>query len=90
MIRIRACYRLRKVLDIYLVMGIGSEAYVPNCIMSVNETGAFLWNLLIPGANPEELVSKLVEQFEVTEKAAARDVEKFLIKLREKALVEEC
>ena len=90
MIRIRKGYMLRKVLDMYLVMGIGSEAYRPNCVMSVNDTGVFLWKILEGGAEVGELTAKLTEEYDVTAEAAAQDAEKFLAQLRERELVEEC
>ena len=86
---IKPDYILRQVLDYYIVLGVGSEAYAPNEIMSLNETGAFLWELLKKGAKQEELVSRLVGEYEVDEQTAAKDVESFLAQLREKELIEE-
>ena len=80
---------LRQVLDYYLVLGIGSKAYAPDEIMSLNETGAFLWGLLKTDAQPEELVGALVKEYEVDEQTAEKDVGVFLAKLREKELIEE-
>lgn len=80
---------LRQVLDTYLVMGVGSEAYVPNQIMSVNETGAFLWPLLEAGAEKQDLVNALLKEYDADAETAGRDVEAFLAQLREKALIEE-
>ena len=87
--KIRSGYILRQVMDIYVVMGIGSEAYVPNQIMSVNEAGAFLWNLLEKGAEKRELVDSLTKEYDVDEQTAAADVDKFLAQLRDKALITE-
>ena len=87
--KIRNGYILRQVMDIYVVMGIGSEAYVPNQIMSVNETGAFLWGLLEKGAEKQELVDSLTKEYDVDAETAEKDVEAFLGRLREKALIEE-
>lgn len=87
--KIRSGFILRQVMDIYVVMGIGSEAYVPNQIMSVNEVGAFLWNLLEKGAEKRELVDSLTKEYDVDEQTAAADVDKFLAQLREKALITE-
>ena len=90
MIRIKAGYFLRDVLDMCLVMGTGSAAYQPNAIMSVNETGKLLWELLEKGAERGDLIAKLTEEYEVGEADAARDVDIFLHQLKEKALIEEC
>ena len=87
--KIRSGYILRQVMDIYVVMGIGSEAYVPNQIMSVNETGAFLWRLIEKGTEKQELVENLVKEYEVDAETAEKDVDAFLTRLREKALIEE-
>ncbi len=87
--KIRSGYILRQVMDVYVVLGIGSEAYTPNQIMSVNETGAFLWNMLEKGAEKQELVTSLTKEYEVDAQTAEKDVEDFLTRLREKALVNE-
>ncbi len=86
--KIKAGYMLRQVLDTHLVMGVGSEAYVPNQIMSLNETGAFLWTLLEAGAEKQNLVNALLKAYDTDEETAGRDVEAFLAQLREKALIE--
>lgn len=87
--RIREGYILRQVMDIYAVIGVGSAAYVPNRIMSVNETGAFLWRMLENGAEKQELIDALLQEYETDLQTAERDVEIFLNELREKKLVEE-
>ena len=87
--KIRSGYMLRQVMDVYVVLGIGSEAYNPNQIMSVNETGAFLWGLLEKGTEKQELVDSLTKEYEVDVQTAEKDVDDFLARLREKALIEE-
>ncbi len=87
--KIRSGYILRQVMDVYVVLGIGSEAYTPNQIMSVNETGAFLWGLLEKGAEKQELVDSLIKEYEIDKQTAEEDMETFLTQLREKALIEE-
>lgn len=83
-------YYLRNVLDVYVIMGTGKENYTPHCIMSVNETGAFLWKELESGADQAELVERLTEEFDVSAETAATDVERFLSQLRDKNLIKEC
>ena len=87
--KIREGFILRQVMDIYVIIGIGSEAYIPNQIMSVNETGAFLWGLLEKGAEEQELVKDLMGEYDVDAQTAKQDVDVFLERLREKALIEE-
>ena len=82
-------YVLRQVMDYYVVIGIGNEAYAPDEIMSLNETGAFLWEFLKDGATADDLVKNLVREYEVDEETAAKDVDVFLAKLHEKELIDE-
>ena len=89
MIRTKSGYSLRQVLDAYLILGAGKEAYAPRCIMSMNESGAFLWHLLENGAEKDELVQRMTQEYDVPADTAAADVEKFLAQLREKALIVE-
>lgn len=86
--KIKPGYRLRHVLDTDVIMGIGSEAYQPNQIMSLNETGAFLWRLLEAGAGKQALVDALLREYDTDAETAGRDVEAFVARLREKGLIE--
>lgn len=90
MIRIQDGFSVRKVLDVYIIVGTGKDAYMPNCIMSLNETGAFLWDILVNGSDRETLIAKLVDAYEVSDESAARDVDTFLAQLTERALIKEC
>lgn len=87
--KIREGFILRQVLDIYAVIGVGSEAYMPNRIMSVNETGAFLWRMLENGAEKQELIDALLREYETDPQTAEKDVDAFLNELMDKKLVEE-
>jgi hypothetical protein len=51
------------------------------------DTAAFLWHRLRRPASARDLVAALLEEYEVDEPTAARDVEAFLAELREKNLV---
>ena len=87
--KIREGFILRQVMDIYVVIGVGSAAYMPNRIMSVNETGAFLWRMLENGAEKQEMINALLQEYETDPQTAEKDVEAFLNELRDKKLVEE-
>ena len=87
--KIRSGYVLRQVMDVYVVMGIGSGAYEPNRIMSVNDTGAFLWHLLEKGAGKEELADSLTKEYDVDIRTAEADVDAFLDELRQRVLIDE-
>ncbi len=86
--QIKPGYLLRNVLDMYVVMGVGREAYQPNRIMSVNETGAFLWEMLVKGAERSALVEAMLARYEVDQSTAEKDVDAFLAQLTDKGLIQ--
>ncbi len=49
---------------------------------TTNETGLFILQLLKEGKSPEEIVRELVNQYDVDEQEAERDVLDFMEKLR--------
>ncbi|MBE5807531.1 MAG: PqqD family protein [Clostridiales bacterium] len=87
--KIRPGYVLRKVMDIHVIVGIGEDAFSPNVIMSLNDTGAFLWGLLETDTTKEALVKALCAEYAVDADTAAKDVEAFLAQLRDRALISE-
>lgn len=87
--KIKPGYLLREVMDVAVILGIGSENYVPNEIMSLNETGALLWRRLETGAEKRELVDAILKEYDTDAETAEKDVDAFLAQLREKALIEE-
>lgn len=58
-------------------------------LIRLNEVGAFLWEELQGGTTERDLVKALTSEYDVKEKKATADVQKFLEKLRTKGLLEE-
>ncbi len=56
--------------------------------LGINASGTVLWPLLAEGATRHELVSALVETYEIDEAQAAGDVDAFVTSLRDRELLE--
>jgi hypothetical protein len=56
-------------------------------IYSLNELGSFLWRQLHPAKTCEELVSLVLDDYEVTPETAEQDVRIFLDKIKDAGLV---
>ena len=54
-----------------------------NMMITLNETGKFLWERLDKGAETEELVKALLGEYDVDEATALMAVEGFVVKLKE-------
>ncbi|MGZ8783270.1 MAG: PqqD family protein [Gaiellaceae bacterium] len=57
--------------------------------LTANGSGMLLWSALSEGASKEDLVAKLVAEYEIDAATAAADVEQFLTDLRERGLLDE-
>ncbi len=80
--KIKKDFILRKVADSYVVVPVGKMTLDFNGIINLNETGAFLFGLLQDGADREELIAKMLEEYDVTEERAASDIDIFIEKVK--------
>ncbi|MBQ1238475.1 MAG: PqqD family protein [Ruminococcus sp.] len=86
--KIKKDFILRKVADSYVVVPVGKLTLDFNGIINLNETGAFLFELLQEGAEKEELLRKMLEEYDVTPEKAAADIDVFLKKAEEADVLE--
>ena len=80
--KIKEGYVLKEVADSYLVVAVGNAVKDFKGIITLNETGAFLWKALEKGAEEESLVANLLDAYEVEESQAKKDVSTFIEKLK--------
>ena len=52
-------------------------------MITLNDTGKFLWERLTVGAEEAELVNALLAEYDVTEELAAKSVAAFVARLKE-------
>ena len=69
---------LREIAGDYVIIPIGRTVLSFNGLITVNEIGAFLWNLLQEDVTKEELVAKVLDEYEVDEETAREDIQEFL------------
>ena len=86
--KIKKDFILRKVADSYVVVPVGKLTLDFNGIINLNETGAFLFGLLQEGAEKEDLLRKMLEEYDVTSEKAAADIDVFLKKAEEADVLE--
>lgn len=85
--KIKSGYLLREVAGNYIIVAIGDEAVDFNGLMTVNETGAFLWKKLESGADTAELLCELTGEYDIDEETAKRDIGLFIEKLQKADLL---
>ena len=69
-------------------MPVGEATIDFNGMMSLNETGAFLFEKMIEGTTKEQLIEQLMSQYEIDADTAKNDVEEFIEKVKKENLFE--
>ncbi len=57
-------------------------------IITLNETGAYLWELLREDTSKEKLLENMLKEYDADEKILSADIDEFLSVLEEKGLLE--
>ena len=73
---------MRSVVDKQLIVPVGEAAAAFHGMLSVNTTGACIWELLETEQTEVSLADALAERYEVSVEIALSDVRHFLTKLR--------
>lgn len=55
----------------------------------LNEVGSFIWECLMSEMDKDEIIKKILDEFEVDYSTAKTDLEEFIEELKEKKLIEE-
>lgn len=73
---------LRQTADLTVILPVGEASVHFPGMISVNETGALLWELLEKEQTADALAAELVERYEVELPRAQKDTNEFLEQLR--------
>lgn len=61
---------------------LGKTVYESNGLFALTELGSFIWDLLPEAESEQEILTQILEAYEVEESIAKSDLEAFLNKLR--------
>jgi hypothetical protein len=86
--KIKDGFMLREIAGNWVVVPIGQRVVDFNGLMTLNESGVLLWKKLEQGATREELISSILDEYEIDESTAKADVEGFFLKLGEKGILD--
>jgi sensor domain CHASE-containing protein len=82
-------FLLRSVGGRNVVVAIGKASEDFNGLITLNETGAFLWKQLQNGTTYQELLDKLLAEYDVDEQTAREGIDQFLETARGAELIDE-
>lgn len=77
--KLKSGFVLEEVAGTYLAVAVGERAEELKVLIKLNDTGAFLWNILAErNVTEAELVDALLSEYEVSRELAERSVESFV------------
>ena len=85
--KIKDGYLLKKVAGDFVIVPIKKGALTS--VMTLNETGAFLFEKISEGADETGAVKALLEEYNTNEQTALRDVRNFIAELSRAGVLEE-
>ena len=87
--KIKDGFTLRNIAGSDIVVPVGNASKTFNGMITLNDSGAFLWSALQKDTTIDEVVAKLTGEYEVSTEQATADVQKFVAMLRENNLIDE-
>ena len=86
--KIKEGFMLRNVAGNYVVVAVGEASKNFSGVITLNGSGAFLWEQLTKDVTEEQLLQALLNEYEVSEEVAKKDVQMFVSKLKEAKIIE--
>ena len=86
--KIKSGFVVRKIANQYMAVPVGARAKELHGMIGLNETAAFLWELLKEERTEEELASLDFEEYEISEEHALEAVQRFCKSLQEEGVLE--
>ena len=80
---------LRDIAGEHILVPVGSAAAGLNGIVTLNDSGCFVWKRLMSGATQEELVAAVMGEYDVDRETAAADIAAFVGTMRAAGAVED-
>ena len=86
--KIKNGFVVRKIANQYMAVPVGARAKELHGMIGLNETAAFLWELLKEERTEEELAALVFEEYEISEEHALEAVQRFCKSLQEEGVLE--
>ena len=87
--KIREGFLLRSVGESYVVIPVGENSADFSNVITLNHSGAFVWNCLESDTTREEVIEKMLKEYDVSAEVAERDLTRFVDMLKANRLLEE-
>lgn len=87
--KVKTGYLVREIADCHIVVPIGERVIEFKGIMTLNDTGNFIWKCLSDDISDSQLLQSILAEYEIDEATARTDLDEFLQAARESGVLEE-
>jgi len=81
-------FMLRQIVGTWLVVPVGERVVDFNGMITLSDTGAFLWKQLTEERDKNQLLASLLNEYEVDERTAEADLDEFIERLKVENLID--
>ena len=85
--KIKSGFVVRKIANQYMAVPVGARAKELHGMIGLNETAAFLWELLKEDRTEEELATLLYDKYEISKEGALETVRRFCKSLQDEGVM---
>ena len=85
--KIKDGFLMRNVAGKNIVVSVGAEINFSG-MLTLNDTGVFFWNQLQNNITREELLEKILSEYDIDRTTALKDIDAFIEKLRQHEILE--
>lgn len=85
--KIKEGFLLRKVGESFVVIPVGGNSVDFSNVITLNATGAFVWQCLEQAMPRNEIIDAMIKEFAVDKSIAERDIDIFIDRLEENDLL---
>lgn len=81
-------FKLMDIANVNVVVPLGTRNLNVSKMISLNDSGSFLWQQLETEKSEEALLAAMMDEYEIDEITAAADLKSFIYKLKEAGVLE--
>lgn len=87
--KVKTGFRVRHIANSYLAVPTGVRTKDVSGVITLSESGALLWQKMESDCEFDDLVKAFLDEYEVDEETAKKDIEAFIGHLREMGCLDE-
>ncbi len=86
--KVKSGFMLREIAGQAVVVPLGERVVEFNGIITLSESGAFLWNKMENEVSENELVGHIINEYDIDPETARKDIEEFIESMKLRNLID--